>query len=75
MRRSSPQRIAPLLATIFLAGCTPTISSDCPPLRAYDADFRARAAEELTLLPQDSAIEEMMKDYAVVRAQLRACRA
>ena len=68
-------RLVPLLATISLAGCAPTISSDCPPLRAYDAGFRARAAEELTLLPQASAIEEMLKDYAVLRAQLRACRA
>jgi len=75
MRSSGLLRIAPLLATISLAGCAPTISSDCPPPRAYDADLRARAAEELTLLPQGSAIEEMLKDYAVLRAQLRACRA
>ena len=75
MRSSRLLTTAPLLATILLAGCAPTISSDCPPLRAYGADFRARAVEELSLLPRGSAIEEMLKDYAVLRAQLRACRA
>ena len=75
MLRSRLRTIAPLLAPIYLGACAPTISSGCPPVRPYDADFRARAAEELTLLPQDSAIEEMLKDYSVVRTQLRACRA
>jgi hypothetical protein len=65
----------PILATLSLAACAPTISSDCPPIPAYDADFRARAAAELSLLPQDSALEEMLRDYAVLRAQMRACRA
>lgn len=74
MRRSKLLSIVRLLATLSLAGCAPTISSDCPPIPAYDADFRARAAAELSLLPQDSALEEMLRDYAVLRAQMRACR-
>jgi hypothetical protein len=31
-----------------------------------------RAAEELALLPQGSALTEMLSDYAVMREQLRA---
>ncbi len=37
------------------------------------ADLRAKAADELALLPPDSAIEELLRGYAVLREQLRAC--
>jgi hypothetical protein len=46
----------------------------CPPVVAYSREFQARAAEELALLPEGSAIEEMMADYVVMREQARACR-
>lgn len=36
--------------------------------------MRARAVEELPLLPQGSAIEQMLADYAVLRRQVLACR-
>lgn len=39
----------------------------------YDRAFRERAAGELYLLPPDSALAEMVADYAVMRAQSRAC--
>ncbi|WP_306418022.1 hypothetical protein [Jannaschia formosa] len=39
----------------------------------YSREFQARAAEELALLPEDSAISEMLADYAVMREQARAC--
>ena len=32
-----------------------------------------RAADELNLLPDGSAIAEMLSDYAVMREQARAC--
>ena len=33
-----------------------------------------RAADELDLLPEGSAIAEMLADYSVMRAQVRSCR-
>lgn len=39
----------------------------------YAQELRDRAAAELALLPADSAIEEMLRDYKVLRDQARAC--
>ena len=39
----------------------------------YGREFQARAAEELARLPEGSAIEEMLGDYAVMREQAQAC--
>jgi len=71
--------VALVLATIWLSGCA-TVSSDgsglatCPPVVEYSSEFQARAAEELALLPEGSAVAEMLADYAVMREQVRACR-
>ena len=40
----------------------------------YSREFQARAAEELMILPDGTAIAEMLSDYAVMRDQARACR-
>lgn len=70
------RRTVPVLATIWLSGCA-TVGSDgsgpgaCPPVVEYSREFQARAAEELELLPEGSAIAEMMSDYAVMREQAR----
>ena len=45
----------------------------CPPVVEYGREFRARAAEELALLPHGSAIVKMLSDYAVMREQAGAC--
>jgi len=77
---SRRRRVALTLATIWLSGCA-TGSSDvgrlgaCPPVVEYSREFQAQAAEELTLLPKASAVQDMLTDYAVVRDQLRACKA
>ncbi|MDD9924793.1 MAG: hypothetical protein OXR03_03090 [Rhodospirillaceae bacterium] len=47
----------------------------CPPVVEYSREFQARAAEELAMLPDGSAVVEMMRDYAVMREQSRACGA
>ncbi|MAY89498.1 MAG: hypothetical protein CML02_22625 [Pseudooceanicola sp.] len=47
----------------------------CPPVVEYSREFQARAAEELEMLPDGSAIAEMLNDYAVMREQARLCRA
>jgi hypothetical protein len=73
------QQLAALgIATSLLSGCA-TVNSDphavgtCPPSVEYSREFQARAAEELALLPQGSALAEMLTDYAVMRDQSRAC--
>lgn len=48
--------------------------SACPPVVAYSREFQARAADELALLPENSAIAEMLADYSVMRDQARACQ-
>jgi hypothetical protein len=77
--RCSTRRLAALaIATISLTGCA-TVASDtrvatvCPPVVEYSRDFQARAADELDLLPERSAIAEMLSDYAVMREQIGAC--
>ena len=39
----------------------------------YGQELQARAADELVLLPEQSAIAEMLGDYAVMREQARFC--
>ena len=73
------RRVALVLATISLTGCAtvasePRIVTVCPPVVEYSREFQARAADELNLLPEASAIAEMLSDYAVMRDQARSCR-
>jgi hypothetical protein len=41
----------------------------------YSGEFLARAAGELDSLPADSAIEQMLADYQMMRDQARVCTA
>lgn len=72
------RRLAVLaIATSLLSGCAtvgfePGIATACPPVAEYSRDFQTRAAEELALLPEGSAIAEMLADYAVMREQARS---
>ena len=74
------QQLAALaIATSLLSGCAtdgsePGIATACPPVVEYTRELQARAADELDLLPEGSAIAEMLADYAVLRDQARACR-
>ena len=74
------QQLAALaIATSLLSGCAtgsfePGIATACPPVVEYTRELQARAADELDLLPETSAIAEMTADYAVLRDQARACR-
>lgn len=66
------------LATNLVTGCAtvdsePRIVTVCPPVVEYSREFQARAADELMLLPDPSAVAEMMSDYAVMREQSRKC--
>lgn len=66
-----------MIATISLTACA-TGGSDpggvvCPPVVTYDQALRDPAAAELEALPEGAALVGMMADYAVMRAQARAC--
>lgn len=78
--RCSMRRLAVLaIATNLLTGCAtgvsePRIATVCPPVVEYTRELQARAAEELGMLPDGSAIAEMLADYSVMRDQARRCR-
>ena len=73
------RRLAVLvIATSWLTGCaTAGFERDgvaaCPPVVEYSREFQARAAEELALLPEGSAIVEMLSNYVTMRDQARTC--
>lgn len=74
------RRLAALaIVTSLLSGCATVRSEDgrlatCPPVVEYGREFQARAADELVLLPEGSAIAEMLADYGVMREQALSCR-
>ncbi|WP_371056722.1 hypothetical protein [Rhodosalinus sp. K401] len=74
---SRRRRVGLGLAMSLLTGCAPGASDGglgaCPPVVDYSREFQARASEDLALLPEGSAIEEMLADYAMMREQARAC--
>ena len=67
-----------VIAANWLTGCAtegsePGIATACPPVVEYTRELQARAADELDLLPEGSAIAEMLSDYAVMRDQAHGC--
>lgn len=67
-----------VIVTSLLTGCvTVGFEADgagaCPPVVAYDTRFQSRAADELLLLPDGSAVVELVADYVVLREQVRGC--
>jgi len=74
---SRPRLAALVIVTSLLSACA-TVGSErltgvCPPVVEYDAEFQARAAEEVQALPEGSAVVDMLSDYAVLREQARRC--
>jgi len=63
---------ASLLSACATGGSETGVVAVCPPVVEYSREFQARAAEELTLLPEGPAIVEMLGDYAVMRDQTGA---
>lgn len=67
------------LATSLLSACAtvasePRVATVCLPVVEYSREFQARAAEELGVLPDGSAIAEMLADYSAMREQGRSCQ-
>ena len=61
---------------LWLTGCAMAGSdtrAPCPPVVDYTAAEQARAADEVTALPEAFVIIRMLSDYAVLRDQSRAC--
>jgi hypothetical protein len=50
-----------------------TSLSACPPVVEYSPDEQSQVANEIAELPEGGAIVEWLMDYAVLRAQVRAC--
>ncbi len=71
-----PRLAGLMVVTSWLAACA-TAGSElavvCPPVVEYRPEFQARAADELTLLPDEAAVAEMLSDYAVMRDLARSC--
>jgi uncharacterized lipoprotein YmbA len=78
MTNWKPRLAVLAIATISLTGCAtvasdPPVATVCLPVVEYSREFQARAAEELGMLPERSAIAEMLADYSVMRDQARPC--
>lgn len=62
---------------ILLSGCAgvgfDTAPSSCPPVVDYSRAEQAHLSEEVAALPIGARIPEWLADYAVLRAQARAC--
>ena len=76
---SKPRLAVLAIVTSLLSACA-TVNSErvvgaCPPVVEYDAGIQAKAAEEVLALPEGSALNEMLSDYAIMREQVRACGA
>ena len=73
------RRLAVLvIATSWVTGCATAGFETgglggCPPVVEYSRELQVQAAGELAVLPDGSAVIEMMSDYGVMREQLRAC--
>jgi hypothetical protein len=63
------------LLTTSTAGCATVASNACPREVEYSIEQQRRAADELSVLPQDGMVRgTMMPDYGRLRDQSRACR-
>jgi hypothetical protein len=73
------RRLAVLaIAASWLTGCATADfeangAAACPPAVVPGREFQAQAAEELAMLPDGSAIAELLADFSVIRAQARVC--
>lgn len=67
------QLLSALIVILLLAGCAAE-TSDLPVLqeKQYSQDILNQAADELDALPDGSALLQLITDYAVLRAQVRA---
>jgi len=66
--------LSPLIAVLSLAACATVVSDAVPPVKEYSPEVQAQAADELEALPEGSVLPDLIADYAVLRAQIRALK-
>jgi len=68
-------KLAWLFFALFCTSCVSDhgIAYPCPALRHWSVVDQQNAAADLEALPQDSPVWGMMRDYATMREQGRAC--
>jgi hypothetical protein len=63
---------------LSLAGCATALSdpaaTPCPPLASYTAAELAEASGEFVTVKPGGMIERMIRDYSLLRDQVRRCR-
>lgn len=64
--------IGSLIAVV--TGCTPAITSICPPIQVYSNEFNKELAAEIEALPDNSLIPRVVSDYISLRDQIKTCR-
>jgi|GEM_PF-2789829 len=71
-------RIIPVVLglTLLTACVTPGPDrSACPPTVVYTAEFKLKLAAEAHSLGEQSAVAQVLKDYALLKRQVEACHA
>lgn len=64
-----------VLGLSLLSSCAGNIASNaCPPLREYSEAFDLKLADEMELLPDDSALVIYAIDHNKLRDEIEACR-
>jgi hypothetical protein len=76
--KCSRLRLVGLGIVTSLLGACATASSEsvvgvCPPVVEYDQAEQAQAADEIASLSNESAVVEMLSEYAVMRKQAGSC--
>jgi hypothetical protein len=56
---------------ILLTGCGEGRSKVIPTLIEYPPEVQAKAAEEYRTLPEESALKRFVRDYGLLREQIR----
>ncbi|GFE93509.1 hypothetical protein [Acetobacter persici] len=64
------------LVAPLLSGCSPvTYKTVCPTLVPYSITQQTQLAEELVAAPDAPMLHQVVRDYAGLRDQVRACQA
>ena len=73
----SMRRVIVLVGVTISLGACATGNSErgvaCVPVPEWRQELLDRAADEVVRLPEGAAVVRMLEDYAVMRAQARAC--
>jgi hypothetical protein len=57
-----------------MTACGEESFEGCPAITDYSNQMEAQVDHDLALLPADSPVKDFIKDYEVLRNEVRACR-